>query len=81
MIDYNKTKTKRGQMPSKYASRCKACDSPLDSFHYSKLLPDGSVDDLCYYCKEAIFTSQAVRYRDYILEHIEDDSCNVDELD
>lgn len=61
-------------MATSFATRCKACDSILVSFDFSKPLPDGSVDDLCFQCKEAIYSSHAVRYRDYILEHIEDDS-------
>lgn len=55
-----------------YASRCKACDTPLESFSKSKALEDGSFDDLCSLCKESIRSSNGFRFTEYVCADAED---------
>jgi len=57
-----------------YASRCKACNTPLESFSKSKSLEDGTFDDLCSTCKDAIKSSYGFRFNDYICAESEDGS-------
>lgn len=64
-----------------FASRCKACNRTLDTFTHSKTLPDGSVDDLCTSCKDAIYASFGVRFTDYFHEHVVEDVTLPDDED